>query len=422
MVTPQFRKAVLSQGVTLVAESHPYVRSVSVGVWVRVGSSSESPNLNGVSHFIEHLAFKGTKTRSPQQIATVLEGLGGDLNAFTEREVTCFHATVLNEHIDIALDVLSDLVVNPTFPRQELERERRVLLQELSMVEDSPEDSIYDSLFRQVWKGESLGQPIIGSRKTIQHLSRNMVERFFEDYYQPSNIVISVAGGIEFEPLRERCEHYFRFNRPQQKLRLNHRAVKYHQRHWFQKNTSDQLHCLLGFEGVGVRDPKRYAYLLLSFVLGGGMGSRLFQEIREKAGIAYSVDCDFLPFTETGIFTIYAGMSSRSLGKTIEILGREFEKLREHDVPTEELDRIKGQLKGMILLSADQMEARQEALARNEILFGRAIPVEEVLQSIDIVTQEDLRQAAKELFVEEKESLIVLSKNKPKLKRLTVFE
>ena len=152
------------------------------------------------------------------------------------------------------------------------------------------------------------------------------------------------------------------------------------------------------------------------------MGSRLFQEIREKAAIAYSVDCDFLPFTDTGIFTIYAGMSSRSLGKTIEILGREFEKLRDHDVPTEELDRIKGQLKGMILLSADQMEARQEALARNEILFGRAIPVEEVLQSIDIVTQEDLRQAAKELFVAEKESLIVLSKNKPKLKRLTVFE
>lgn len=422
MIVPQFRKAVLSQGVTLVAESHPYVRSVSVGVWVKVGSSSESPSLNGVSHFIEHLAFKGTKTRSPQQIATVLEGLGGELNAFTEREVTCFHATVLNEHIDIALDVLSDLVVNPTFPKHELERERKVLLQELSMVEESPEDSIYDSLFRQVWKGESLGQPIIGSRKTIQNLSRSVVEKFFEDHYQPSNIVVSVAGGVDFEPLRERCEHYFRFNRPQQRLPFKRREVKYHQRHWHQKNSSDQLHCLLGFEGVGVRDPKRYAYLLLSFVLGGGMGSRLFQEIREKAALAYSVDCDFLPFSETGIFTVYAGMSSRSLGKSLEIFKQEFEKLRESDISLEELDRIKGQLKGMILLSADQMEARQEALARNEMLFGRAVPVDEVLQSIDTVTAEDLRSAAKELFVPEKESLVVLSKHKPKLKRLTVFE
>jgi predicted Zn-dependent peptidase len=422
MIVPQFRKAVLSQGVTLVAESHPYVRSVSVGVWVKVGSSSESPSLNGVSHFIEHLAFKGTKTRSPQQIATVLEGLGGELNAFTEREVTCFHATVLNEHIDIALDVLSDLVVNPTFPKQELERQRKDLLQELSMVEESPEDSIYDSLFRQVWKGESLGQPIIGSRKTIQNLSRSVVEKFFEDHYQPSNIVVSVAGGVEFEPLRERCEHYFRFNRPQQRLPFKRREVKYHQRHWHQKNSSDQLHCLLGFEGVGVRDPKRYAYLLLSFVLGGGMGSRLFQEIREKAALAYSVDCDFLPFAETGIFTVYAGMSSRSLGKSLEIFKQEFEKLRESDISLEELDRIKGQLKGMILLSADQMEARQEALARNEMLFGRSVPVEEVLQSIDTVTAEDLRSAAKELFVPERESLVVLSKHKPKLKRLTVFE
>ncbi len=421
MVGPQFRKAILSQGATLVAESHPHVRSVSVGVWVRVGSSSESPNLNGVSHFIEHLAFKGTRTRNPQQIATVIEGLGGDLNAFTEREVTCFHATVLNEHVDIALDILSDLVVNPTFPKQELERERKVLLQELSMVEESPEDAIYDSLFRQIWKGESLGQPIIGSRKTIQSLTRGMVEHFFEDHYQPSNIVVSVAGGIEFEPLRERCEHYFRFHNPQQKLNLNRRSVKYHPRHWFQKNTTDQLHCLLGFKGVGVRDPKRYAYLLLSFVLGGGMGSRLFQEIREKAALAYSVDCDFLPFCETGIFTIYAGMSSRSLGKSLEIFGNEFSKLRETDIPLEELDRVKGQLKGMILLSSDQMEARQEALARNEILFGRAVPVDEVLSSIDLVTQEDLRRAAEELFVPQNESLIVLSKNKPKLKRLSVF-
>jgi len=422
MVTPQFRKAVLSQGVTLVAECHPHVRSVSVGVWVKVGSVNESPSLNGVSHFIEHLAFKGTKTRNPQQIATVIEGLGGDLNAFTEREVTCFHATVLNEHIDIALDVLSDLVVNPTFPKPELDRERKVLLQELSMVEESPEDSIYDSLFRQIWKGESLGQPIIGSRKTIQGLSRSMVEHFFEDHYQPTNIVVAVAGGVDFEPLRERCEHYFRFNNPQQKLNLKRHPVHYHQRHWFQKNTSDQLHCLVGFEGVGVRDPKRYAYLLLSFVLGGGMGSRLFQEIREKAALAYSVDCDFLPFTETGIFTIYTGMSSRSLGKSLEILAAEFEKLRENDLPTEELDRVKGQLKGMILLSADQMEARQEALARNEILFGRAIPVDEVLASIDSVTQDDLRQAARELLVPEKESLVVLSKNKPKLKKLSVFQ
>jgi predicted Zn-dependent peptidase len=416
-----YHKAVLDNGITVVAERHPHVRSVSVGVWVRVGSAMETASTSGISHFIEHMVFKGTERRTPLEIATVLESLGGDLNAFTDRELTCFHATALSEHLDQALDVLSDLVLRPTFPKAQLERERKVLLQELSMVEDSPDEWINDLFFQAVWKDQPLGRPIIGSRKNIQNITRAQLLNFFRDHYRPENLVISVAGNIEFDDLVEKCARFFTFPVQQKMLPLERPVSKYKGRSKSVTIDSEQLHLLLGFEGVGFRDPYRFDALIMSFFLGGGMSSRLFQEIREVAALAYSVDCDCIPFSETGVFTFYVGMSPKSLKQCLQILGKEIGRLREVPLTIKELEVVKGQLRGTVLLSSDQIEVRQESLGRNEVVFGRYIPVDEVIAEIDRVSPERVQEVARRIFDPAKESAVTLGPVKTKGGKLSIF-
>lgn len=417
-----FGKARLSNGITLVAESHPQVRSAALGVWVKVGSAYESVQQSGISHFIEHMLFKGTERRTPLEIATALESVGGDLNAFTDREVTCYHTTTLSEHIDHSLDVLSDLVVRPSFPGVEMERERKVLLQELSMVEESPEEWIGDLILETVWKGHSFGRPIIGTRKSIHGISRGTLKKFFQKHYFAENIVISGAGNFQFEMLKEKCEQYFgslpRSPKPvaPPEIRGSFKAAKL-----AVKSEVEQLHLMLAFEGLGYRDVRRFDALVLSFILGGGMSSRLFQEIREKAGLAYTVECDCLPFMDGGIVSIYVALSPKSLGKCLKILSREIAKLHQEPISLEELDRIKGQIKGSVLLSNDHMETRSEALARNEFIFGRYVPIEEVIRELDAVTPERVQELAKSVFIPEKEGLVVLGRQCPKADSLSLF-
>lgn len=417
-----YRKATLSNGITLVAERHLHVRSVSIGVWVKTGSSFERPSQNGVSHFIEHMVFKGTERRGPLEIATVLESLGGDLNAFTDREMTCYHATVLHEHVDVALDVLSDLVLHPTFPKEQLERERKVLLQELSMIEETPDDWIADVFFQAIWKDTPLGQPVIGTRKTILGITRAQLLKYFQSFYRPENIIISVAGNVDFEKLRDSCERYFAFSAEGPKGTAPRKKHAYHSaKKTLTTEGAEQTHLLLGFEGIGFRDPYRFDALILSFFLGGGMSSRLFQEIREKAGLAYTVDCDCIPFTDTGVFTIYSAMAPKSLGECLKIVSREIAKLKEHPLGDRELDLVKGQLKGTILLSSDQMEVRQESLGRNEIVFGRYVPVDEVIHEIERVSKERIHELANRLFVPEKESIVTLGRAPAHRRGLSIF-
>ncbi len=416
-----FQKAVLENGVTIVAEKHPHVRSVSVGVWVRLGSAFESKSTNGISHFIEHMVFKGTQTRSPLQIATVLESLGGDLNAFTDRELTCFHATALSEHLDQALDVLSDLILRPTFPKAQLERERKVVLQEMSMVEDSPEEWISDLFFETVWKDQPLGQPVIGTKRNIQNLSRAQLVRFFNSHYRPENLVISAAGNLDFEDLVAKCRKYFVFEKGPA-TRAPKRAVsRYQGRSRAVTTESEQLHLLLGFEGVGFKDPYRFDALVLSFFLGGGMSSRLFQEIRENAALAYAVECDCVPYSDTGIFSFYVGMAPKSFKECLAILGREIHSLRDTPLSDEALQVVKGQIKGNIILSSEQVEVRQESLGRNEIIFGRYITLEEVVEEIERVSPKRIQELANRLFVPEKESVVTLGPIKLKGRKPSIF-
>lgn len=418
---PTYKKAVLDNGVTVVSEHYPYVRSVSIGVWVRVGSSFETADQNGISHFIEHMVFKGTQTRTPLEIATALEALGGDLNAFTDREFTCFHATVLHEHVEEAFDVLSDLLLKPAFPADQLERERKVLLQELSMVEESPDDWIGDLFFETVWKEQPLGRTVIGSQKTIRSISRAQLLSFFRRYYRGENIVISVAGNAEFDEIQRLCEKYFAFPNAKKPFVKKNPVSVYQGKKKTVLTDTDQVHLLLGFEGVGFRSPLRFDALILSFFLGGGMSSRLFQEIREVAALAYSVDCECIPFTESGVFSIYVAMAAKSLTSCLGILSREILRLKEVPLSSKELEIVKGQLKGTILLSSDQMEVRQESLGRNEIIFGRHISVEEVIGEIERVSAESLRKLANEVFVPEREGAVALGKTKLTAKQLSIF-
>jgi predicted Zn-dependent peptidase len=417
----EYSKATLSNGITLVAESHPHVRSASVGVWVKVGSSCEKDSESGLSHFIEHMVFKGTERRSAFEIATVLESLGGDLNAFTDREYTCFHSTVLSENLDVALDVLSDLTLRPSFPAAELERERKVLLQELSMVEEAPDDYIADVFLSSIWPKQPIGRSIIGTRQTIRNLSRAQMVRYFKEHYVAENMVISVAGNINFHDLHERCERYFGAipkgkGKPKKK-----KSPVYHSAKRSIVMDTEQLHLLLGFEGAGFRDPFRFDALIMSFFLGGGMSSRLFQEIREKAGLAYTVDCDCVPFSDTGILSIYVAMAPRSFRQCMEILAREIASLKEKPITNEQLSVVKGQLKGTILLSNDNMDTRQESLGRNEIVFGRHVSVDEVIGELQRVNTERILEVATRMFVPEKQAVVTLSKAKPKREWVSVF-
>lgn len=418
----QYFRHVLPNGLTIVAERHSHVRSVAVGLWVKVGSIHESLAQNGISHFIEHMVFKGTEKRTALEIATVLEGVGGDLNAFTDRELTCFHASALSEHLELAIDAISDLVIRPKFDRHDLERERKVLLRELSASEETPDDKIYEVFFKNVWEGQPLGRSVLGTKRTVQKMARSQVEGFFKTHYRPDNMILSVAGNIDPEKLVSLCEKYFVFsNTTQAPLPLKTRSPKYHARRTFVQTAADQAHLLAGFETGGFKSEHRYTSLLLSFFLGGGMSSRLFQEIREKAALSYHVDCDYISFSDAGVVLIYCALSPRAVKPCLSIIGRELALMKEQTLPDAALGFIKGQLRGTILLSSDHMETRQESLGRNEAVFGRYCSVEEVIDEIDRVTPKMIQELAQKCFLRDKESVVLVGRSKVPAKQLSLF-
>ncbi len=419
----QVRKVRLDNGATLVMERSEHVRSVSVGVWVKVGSSIETPALSGMSHFIEHMTFKGTENRSSLELATVLESLGGDLNAFTDREVTCYHSTVLSEHVDVALDVLSDLTLHPIFPKKEIEREKKVLLQELSMIDEAPDEQAQELFFGKIWKGHPLGQPVIGTKYNIENFDRKIAHKFFKQYYHPENMVISVAGNIDTDSIIAKCEVLFKvkdkWKAPVQAQVKS--PVVYHPTFIKSTTATDQLHLIVGFEGLSIHDRQRFDALVLNFYLGGGMSSRLFQEIREKAALAYTVDCDFIPYSEAGVCAIYLALQPKTLERCLSILGKEIKAVCRKPISAETLAMVKNQIKGAVILSSELIEAKQESLGRNEVCFGRHVTTDEILGEINNVTVEKVQKVAQRIFVPEKETTVTLSRVKPKTKKVSIF-
>lgn len=400
-------KTTLSNGIRILTEEIPHVHSLSIGLWVDTGSKNESEDVYGISHFIEHMLFKGTDTRSAMQIAQELEDTGGSINAFTDKENTCFYARALDKHLDKSIDVLTDIYLNSVFDPEEIEREKQVVIEELKMYEDSPDDLSYDTIIENVWRKHPLGHKIVGEMDTISAFSQEKIRDYMKNHYTTDKLVIAVTGNIKnsevVEKLTSKLSH----------LKLNKNTdtepeISYDTYISSRYKDIEQLHVCLGTQGPVITGENRYTYAIMDSILGGGMSSRLFQEIREKRGLAYSVGSFELMYRKGGMFGVYAGVSPGKFEDMVKYTLYEFDRFVNGDIKEEDIYRAKEHLKGNLLLSLEAVKNRMMRLARNEIYFNRSISAQEIVDSVDAVTYDDIVNLSKEIFKRDKISLVAV--------------
>jgi predicted Zn-dependent peptidase len=404
------RKTVLSNGLLVLTESMPHVRSVSMGAWIGSGSRDESAEVNGISHFVEHMVFKGTTTRSAQQIAREVDTIGGNLDAFTGKEMVCFNIKVLDENVPPALDVLADLVQHPTFTPEELTREQGVIMEEIKMDEDNPDYLVNEVWTQNFWKGDALGRPILGTAKTVANFNQQVVFDFYAGRFTPSNMVFSAAGNLEHDAFVAQVEKEFdsltangeaaapKMDAPRA---TPHITLK-------RKKALEQVQFCLGVPAPPVNDPRRYGVYLLNTMLGGGMSSRLFQTIREDQGLAYAIYSEMSPFRDTGSLCVYAGTSVDKTRKVLQLTLQELRRLKEETVSDVELKRAKDQVKSNMVIGLESSGSRMANLARQQMYFGRFFGVDEMMEEIEAVTTADVQELAQELFQPETMALTLL--------------
>lgn len=393
-----FSRSQLKNGIRIVTEKIPYVRSVSIGVWLQVGSRNESVSNNGISHFIEHMMFKGTMTRSAFDIAESLESVGGHLNAFTSKELTCYYAHVLDEHLPLAVDVISDILQNSLLNEIEIEKEKQVVLEELKTLEETPEDLIHELFASDLFQNHPLGFSTIGRRETIQAFSKSQLHEYIRQNYTTDSMVIAAAGNLEHEQLLKLVEAKFDgFNTVAHKSSQPSHASLRHGKNVIE-NGAIQAHICLGTQSYSYASEKKFPLLVLNTLLGAGMSSRLFQNIREKYGLAYSV-YSYIDFMfDTGLFSVYIGTDKNKINDSIELIEKELERLKNQPVSAEELNRTKSQLKGNLMLGLESTSSRMNRLAKMEIYLQKYFNLDETLNAIEAVSQQDLLDIANELF------------------------
>jgi predicted Zn-dependent peptidase len=403
-----YRKIVLDNGVRVVTERMPSAKSVTVGIWVNVGSRDEDKGEEGFSHFIEHMFFKGTRTRSAMQISREIDALGGEMNAFTGRETTTFYVKVLDQHLPQAVALLSDLFHHAKFASKEIEKEKQVILEEVRMVEDDPEDLAQDWHMEQALNGHPLGRPILGQAAVIRGLSRERLLRFVHAHYHPAETVISVAGNFnvtELVRLLNRCfGHFTRPQRPQ----LNRWPSEIHAGLHTRRKALQQAHLCLGLKGLRLDHKDRYALYALNAAVGGSVSSRLFQEVREKRGLAYSIYSYASSYSDTGTLTIYAATRPREAARVIELVRREMKRFHRQGIDRKELQRVKEQIKGGLMLSVESTQSRMSKLAKDELYHGRYLSLEEMTTEIDRISGEQILRLAHDLFDSESLSVTAL--------------
>jgi predicted Zn-dependent peptidase len=406
--TRNIRRHVLPNGLTIITEQMSHIRSVSIGIWLKTGSRDEDSEWNGISHFIEHMVFKGTEKRSAEAIARQVDSIGGNMDAFTAKECICFNIKVLDEHLPLAMDVLSDLVLHPVFDTDDIARERGVILEEIKMDQDNPDYLVHEIFTQSFWKDHALGLPILGTRDTVKRFERPVVARFAEHHFAPANLVVCAAGNLNHENFVELVSKHFERVKPgkngltspppKTSFRINLRN----------KKSLEQVQICIGVPSHPVAHERRYASYILNTLLGGGMSSRLFQNIRERQGLAYSIYSDLNPYRDTGSMGVYAGTSRESAIKVVESVVAEFRNLKSTPVPEEELRRSKDQLKGSLMLSLESSMARMSNLARQEMYYDRFYGLDELIERIEAVTADDLRQTAEEFFRTEQIAVTIL--------------
>lgn len=391
------KSTVLGNGIQLLTEDIPHVRSVAVGVWVNVGSRDEEDQVAGISHFIEHLMFKGTEKRTAKQIAEALDAVGGQLNAFTTKEYTCYYARVLDENLDLALDVLSDMLFNSRLAAADIDRERNVIIEEIKMYEDTPDELVHDVFAGTIWRNHPLGRPIIGHAEVIRKMDRDTFTVFLNRYYVPGNMVISVAGNINHDSVAEKIGAYFggRSGSPAPRvMELPSARTEVTCR----SKETEQVHLCVGTPGMSLDDDQIYTFQLVNTILGGGLSSRLFQEIREQRGLVYSIYSYHSSYFDTGLFCIYAGLSRENVEPVLDLVFREMKDIRENGVTEQDLRRAKDQLKGNLLLSLESVNTRMSRMGKAQLYLGKVVPPEEIVRRIEKVTVEGIIKLARERF------------------------
>lgn len=407
------KRTTLDNGLTVVYEQIPNVRSVAIGFWVACGSRNETINEQGSSHLIEHMLFKGTKQRSARQIAESIDAVGGHLNAFTTKEYTCYYVKILDQHLRLGLQLLADMVINPLFSPEELEKEKNVVLEEVRMYEDTPDELIYDLFTQALLKDHPLGHPILGTPESILQIKREDLLQYKERYYTPANSCLAIAGNVESAQIIEECNSFWR-NLPGNYTPEVNQPVHTVGTTCLRKKDTEQVHLCVGVPGFHRQHQDRYPLLVLNNILGGSSSSRLFQELREERGLVYSTGAYYAAFRDAGLFSIYAGTSLKNFPAVISLIRKELENLKENPVPLEELNRAKEQIKGNLWLSLENTTNRMSRLGKSELFYGRFVSPDEVMERVEKVTTEDLIRVSRGLFQSDLLTLTALGPFKEK--------
>ncbi len=420
---PIFQKTVLDNGVRVVTESHPFTRAVSVGVFVETGTRHEKPAKAGLTHFLEHMVFKGTRRRSAYQLAAVLEAVGGDLNAYTTREYTCFHATSLKEHLDLSLDVLTDLVTGATLSREDFEKEREVIIQEIQMSKDNLEEYILDEYLEKVYAGQDLGISILGTEETLAILKRADLQKHYKDMFRGPDVIVSVSGPVEHEQVVAAIQKTLG-KLPNRSLKHSGKRPRVKRVQEYVERPSEQVHLLVGLPSCSYKSNLRFESYVVNDLLGGGVTSRLYQKIREDKGLVYSVYSFLQSFIDSGLLLIYAGTGDKNAMQVLKIIKSELEKFKKSGIKPSELAMFKTQVKGQILLGAEDMENRMNSLGVNEMVFGQYKPIDEVIHDIDQVTVKSVKEYVSKFFDTDAVSLMIMGElaSKDALNLLNMWE
>jgi predicted Zn-dependent peptidase len=387
----------LDNGIRLVTESMGHVRSVSLGVWLARGSRHETDEESGIAHFVEHMLFKGTATRTAEEIAQAVDSIGGQLDAFTAKEYASYYVKVLDEHLPLAVDILSDIVLRPAFHEADIEREKKVIVEEIKMVEDTPDDLVHEIFTQAFWEGHPLGRPILGTKDSVEAINQRRLSDHFKGAYAAENVIISAAGNLEHSQLREALDKAFG-SMPSKARNGADAPPQVVPKVVIRNKELEQSHVCLGTSSYPQNHADRYASYVMNTMLGGSMSSRLFQNIREKRGLAYSVFSGINAYRDAGYLTVYAGCANDAVGEVIDLVVEEMKTIKQSSVPDSELRRAKDHLKGSVMLSLENTSSRMSHLARQEIYFDRQFSLDETLQGIERVSPEDVLRVAGELF------------------------
>ncbi len=406
----------LSNGVRIVSEFIPYLKSFSLGFWFNIGARDENLRNNGISHFIEHMLFKGTKTRSAKQISDEIESYGGYLNAFTSKEQTCYYGRGLSENFKKTFIVLSDMIQNPSFKDSHIKKEAGVVIDELKDIDDNPEELIFDKFEESIFNGHTLSYPIIGTEKNILSYNSNILHQFHKANYRLDNLLISVSGAIHHEEAVALAEKYFKGKRSTSNQKRKNFIKQIVSNEIIEKEIQ-QVHSIVGRTTYGFNDPRRHKLKVLSTLLGDGSSSRLFQAVREKLGMTYQINTFLNSYLDVSAFGVYYSTNDKQTGKVNEIVHREFSKLRNIEVKPKELKRVKEYIKGNTLMSLESTTNRMIRLANSLLHYGKIVPIDDILVKIDLVTSEDIQKLSNEVLNESTLSKIIICSKDNSIKK-----